>query len=206
MAVPTLGIVVAEGPADATVSGEMDRMDADIAAAREARYIAAFEPEAQDLNGENRGAMEVAALMQQLEELDLAAQRSVAAEVESALESRMGEAACLVDEAGRARILDICEEVRKSCARLDDAERRGKLQLELQKTATGQQEWQAPNPTDAASSSSGTIPHLRQPRGSTPLSYWDWRIWTMARPTLWRFGDAANFQYSDRETLLTLMS
>ena len=94
--------------------------------------------------------------------------------------------------------------VRRSCARLDDAEKKGRLQLELQKTATGQQGWQAPNPTDAASSSSGTMPHLRQPRGSTPLSYWDWRIWAMARPTLWRFGDAANL-YPDRETLLTLL-
>ena len=89
----------------------------------EARYIAAFEPEVQDLNGGNRGAMEVAALMQQLEELDQAAQRSVAAEVESALESRLGDAACLVDEAGRTRILEICEKVRKSCARLNDAEK-----------------------------------------------------------------------------------
>ena len=76
------GQVVAEGPGDATASGEMDRMDADIAAAREARYIAAFEPE--DLNKQNSGAMEVTALVQQLEELDQAAQRSVAAEVESA--------------------------------------------------------------------------------------------------------------------------
>ena len=77
-------------------------MDADVAAAREARYIAAFEAEVQDLNSGNRGAMEVATLMQQLEELDQAAQRSVAAEVESALESRWGEAACLVDEGGQA--------------------------------------------------------------------------------------------------------
>ena len=58
------GQVVAEGPGDATASGEADRNDSDVAAAREARYIAAFEPEAQDLNGTNRGAMEVAALMQ----------------------------------------------------------------------------------------------------------------------------------------------
>ena len=58
------GTVVAEGPGDATASGEMDRMDADIAAAREARYIAAFELEAKDMNGENRGAMEVTALRQ----------------------------------------------------------------------------------------------------------------------------------------------
>ena len=78
------GQVVAEGPGDATASGEMDRMDADIAAAREARYIAAFEPETEDLNKQTSGAMEVTALMQQLEELDQAAQRSVAAEVESA--------------------------------------------------------------------------------------------------------------------------
>ena len=101
--------MAAERPSDATASGEADRNDSDVAAAREARYIAAFESEAQDLNGTNRGAMEVAALMQQLEELDQAAQRSVAAEVESALESRMGEAATLIDEAGRERILQICQ-------------------------------------------------------------------------------------------------
>ena len=114
-------------------------MDADIVAAREARYIAAFEPEARDLHGGNQGSMEVVALMQQLEELDQAAQRSVAAEVESALESQLGEAACLVDDAGRARILGICNKVRKSCARLDEADKRGKLQLELQKTSIGEQ-------------------------------------------------------------------
>ena len=84
------GQVVSEGPGDATAAGEEDRMDADIAAAREARYIAAFEPETRDLNDERSGAMEVTALMQQLEELDQAAQRSVAAEVEPALESRLG--------------------------------------------------------------------------------------------------------------------
>ena len=67
------GQVVAEGPADATAAGEADRMDADVAAAMEARYIAAFEPEVQDLNGGNRGSMEVASLIQQLEDLDQAA-------------------------------------------------------------------------------------------------------------------------------------
>ena len=36
------------------------------------------------------------------------------------------------------------------------------------------------------------------------MSYWDWRIWTMARPTLWCFGDAANL-YPDREEPLTLI-
>ena len=48
-------------------------MDADVAAAREARYIAAFETDTKDLSGDNQGAMEVTALIQQLEELDQAA-------------------------------------------------------------------------------------------------------------------------------------
>ena len=76
-------------------------------AARDARYVAAFEPDLQDLNGGSPGSMEVASLMQQLEELDNAARRSVAAEVESAVESRMADAAHGVDDAGRARILDM---------------------------------------------------------------------------------------------------
>ena len=205
------GEVVAEGPADATAMGEAERMDADVAAARDARYIAAFDPDAGDLSNKHTGSMQVAALMQQLEELDQVAQRSVAGEVESALESQLGEGACLVDEAGRQRILEICEKVRKSCARLGDAEKKCKLQLELQKTATGIQDWQRPDGfTDAASSEStsgqnpGAVAHLLQPRGSTPLSLWDWRIWAMARPTLWRFGDAANL-YPDRQTPLPLV-
>jgi hypothetical protein len=204
------GEVVAEGPADATAMGEAERMDADLSAARDARCIAAFDPDAGDLNNQKSGAMQVASLMQQLEELDRAAQRSVAAEVESALESQLGQGACLVDEAGRARIFDICKKVRSSCARLDDAEKKGKLQLELQKTATGHQDWQRPNgltdgrqPPQGAAPNALTVAHLQQPRGTTPLSLWDWRIWTMARPTLWRFGDAANL-VPGRQTLLTL--
>lgn len=180
--------------------GEAERMDSDITAARDARYIAAFEPEVQDLNGEGRGSMEVASLMQQLEELDRAAQRSVEAEVESALESRLGDAACLIDEAGRARILEICDKVRKSCVRIDEAGKKFYLQMELQRTATGQQAWQ--QPSEAPQRCSGELAHLVQPRGKAPLSYWDWQIWTMARPTLWRFGDGANL-YPDRESALT---
>ena len=51
------GQVVAEGPADATAAGEDDRMDADIAAAREARYIAAFEPQTTDFNHKETTAL-----------------------------------------------------------------------------------------------------------------------------------------------------
>ena len=45
--------------------------------------------------------------MHHLEELDNAAQRSMAAEAESAVESRMADAAYGIDDAGRARILDM---------------------------------------------------------------------------------------------------
>ena len=44
------GQVVAEGPGDATALGEADRMDADVGAARDARYIAASPLEMQDPN------------------------------------------------------------------------------------------------------------------------------------------------------------
>ena len=34
--------------------------------------------------------------------------------------------------------------------------------------------------------------HLLVARGKQPLSLWDWKIWTMAKPRLWRYGDAGN--------------
>lgn len=42
--------------------------------------------------------------------------------------------------------------------------------------------------------------HLTVARGKKPLSFWDWKIWTMARPRLWRYGDAGNL--FERETSL----
>ena len=188
------GQVVAEGPADATAAGEQDRLDADISAARDERVLAVFEPEVRDLNEKGSGDVEVTALMQQLEELDEASRRSVAAEAESLLASdAMESGAGLMDEDGRRRIAEMAQNVRQRCKRLCEREKKGKLQEELQKTATGGQEWQVAQGAEAAADSSGTVPHMLQPRGRTPLSYWDSRIWTMARPTLWRFGDAALF-------------
>ena len=62
-------------------------------------------------------------MMQQPEELDHAAQRSVALEIESAVEARLGDGACLVDHAGRERILELCEKIQKECAKLSAAEK-----------------------------------------------------------------------------------
>ena len=88
----------------------------------------AFEPEVKDFNDQDKsGAMEVTAVMQQLEELDHAAQRSVAVEVESALESGLGDEGGLVDEVGRARILDLCTQVHQSCKRLDNVAKQKKI-------------------------------------------------------------------------------
>ena len=50
----------------------------------------------------------------------------------------------------------------------------------------GQQTWQE------STALPGTIPRLEVPRSSTPLSLWDWKVWSQARPTLWRYGDAGN--------------
>ena len=43
--------------------------------------------------------------------------------------------------------------------------------------------------------------HLLVARGKKLLSLFDWKIWTMAKPRLWRFGDAANL--FDREEPLS---
>ena len=33
---------------------------------------------------------------------------------------------------------------------------------------------------------------LHVPRGRKPPSLYDWKVWSQARPTLWRYGDACN--------------
>ena len=110
---------MASGPGDATAAGESEKEDVDVEAAKQARYISAFSPD--DIPGaqESNASLEVAALMQQLEVLDNAAQRSVAAEVESAIEG----GACLVDDAGRERILEICGDIHQKAIRLSRPER-----------------------------------------------------------------------------------
>lgn len=187
------GKVVASGPGDATAAGEIENADVDVETAKQARYISAFSPD--DIPGaqESSACLEVTALMQQLEELDNAAQRSVTAEVESAIES----GACLVDDAGRERILDICKEIRSHAAKLSQPERMHKLQTELQKTSMGTQDWQT------SEKDSQTLPNLKVPRSTTPLSLWDWRVWSQARPSLWRYGDAGNLDPRRTVPLLT---
>ena len=49
----------------------------------------------------------------------------------------------LMDEDGRRRIAEMAQNVRQRCKRVCEQEKKGKLQEELQKTATGRQEWQA---------------------------------------------------------------
>ena len=135
-AVDDPGRIIASGPADATVDGEQDRLDADVDAAKQARYISAFEPQVVDLNERNSATSEIVSLLNQLEDLDATAQRSVASEVESAIEG----GACLTDDVGRSRILDLCRENRKKCQRLDASETRNKLEKRCKKLC-----WVLPN-------------------------------------------------------------
>ena len=101
------GTVISSGPADATAAGDAERLDADVEASRQARYISAFETHVEDLNeAKTSGTLEVVSLINQLEQLEQTAQRSVAAETETVLES----GATLPDEAGRERILALCQD------------------------------------------------------------------------------------------------
>lgn len=189
------GRVANSGAGDATIQGSEEQNDAEVAAAKEARCIHAFEPQVEDVNPDTSGVAEVASLMQQLEDLSNAAERSVAVEIEGSLDGGAG----LVDDAGRERILDICKDVRKKCEKLGRAEKQQRLQSHLAEVAsrcglTG-------SPDDLAAPSSGGMPLLEVPRGDKPLSLWDWQIWSMAMPALFPYGDAANL-YPHRQTPL----
>jgi hypothetical protein len=176
-------VVVARGPAEATAAGTEEAEDADARTCQESRYVSALNEE--DIPGlsASAGVLEIASLMGQLEELDATAQRSVAKETEYALES----GAALVDEAGRERILELCRAVRKGAKRLVASQRQRRLQTQLARAALGQESWQ-----QGASARAPVLPHLEVPRGTVPLSFFDWRIWAQARPTLWRYGDGGH--------------
>ena len=93
----------------------------------------------------------------QLEELDNAAQRAAAMEVEAAIEG----GGCAVDDDGRERILNLWQQVRKRAAKLTRPETLQKLQAEMQKAAVGEPD---------------TLPRLNVPSIATPLSLWDWKV------------------------------
>ena len=196
----------AEGPSDATASGAAEAEDAEFDAARQQQYISAFCPEDIPLDTEAAAVMEVAALERQLEDLDHAAQRSVAAEVESAIEG----GGCLLDEAGRDRVLALCSKVRQTAVRLDRPEHLTRLQQSFQRLcgvhvaetelSKGCPEKSVEHPGGGGA---GRIPSLNVPRGKKPLSLFDWRIWTQARPTLWCYGDASNLYPERRVPMLT---
>ena len=118
------GDVVAAGPADATAAGARDMGDKDVQACRESRYVNVFCEE--DIPGAaaSAGALEVTAPIRQLEELGTTARRSVAKETERAIES----GSALLGEAGRDRILKLCESVRKRAEKLSPPERALQLQ------------------------------------------------------------------------------
>ena len=168
------GLVVAEGPADATAVGQVERDDADVEGLKQQRYISAFDPHSIPGDSSNEQSAQITALVHQLQQLDHLSQRSVAAEAEAALESGV-----LLpeneDEAGRQRILDICNDVRARARRLSREENQRKLESELQRAAIGE-----------------PVPQLDVHRGTRPFSLWDPCAWTQARPTLWPYGDAAN--------------
>ena len=128
------GKVVTEGPADATINGQQEREDADVQAAKQARYISAFEPKVTDLNADAEQATgEVVSLLDQLEALDRMTQRSVALETLSAVEG----GASLVDAEGRARVLEISRDVLAKCCKLNTRDAQAKLEQDMQKGVLG---------------------------------------------------------------------
>ena len=181
------GIMRQEGPAQAT--------DGHIKGNQE-ETVFAMEPEAKDYNEEQTevGA-KVAMLLEKLDELEAAGARSVSVEVAT----RMGEDTTLVDHVGRKRILDLVDDIQDTCRKLSTDEARTKLEKELSYAVMGKSSWLLPDAHDQQGhdAAAEASKHLLVARGKKLLSLFDWKIWTMAKPRLWRFGDAA-FIWSGR--------
>lgn len=107
-----------------------------------------------------------------------------------------------MDEVGRARVLDLCASVRKTAARISSTDRQHKLQAAFQRAANGVPPEPRTCSKAATGVSSAAVDHLVVPRGKRPMSLFDWRAWTQARPTLWCYGGASNL-YPDRLVPLT---
>ena len=199
------GQVAAQGPGDST-EGQFEAMaEEDVAAARDRRYVSAFEPVVEDLNNQDSHSAEVIALLTQLQEMEKTAARSVALEVEAAVVNGT-ESGGLLDSAGRARLLQMCDDVRAQCQKLSKQDFEAKLERELRLALEGRPPWQLegamsagdPGPHEGQANS---MRNLLVPRAKQPLSLFDWKIWSMARPELWRYGDCGNMY--DRQAELT---
>ena len=215
------GVMRQEGPASATEQRTTPDEDP---------VIFAMESEVSDFNSKRLDlSNRIVVLLQKLEELEAAGARSVALEMEALVED---EGSQWVDQAGRKRILELCNEIHESCEKVSHAGMRTKLEEELRDIVEGRSRWLLKSETNsngepslaevdvttasgvgaevdvtmASRERSGQVDrsgpgHLVVARGKKPLSLLDWKIWTMARPRLWRYGDAANL-YPDREVPL----
>ena len=189
------GIMRQEGPAQATADHCLVQQD---------ETVFALESQVKDFNEDKTDvSSKIVSLLEKIDELEAAGARSVSVE----LATLMGEDTTLVDHLGRQRILQLCDEVQETCRKLSAADARRKLELELRDAVMGTSRWFLPSETsgeDPVQEDADTgyaAKHLFVARGKKPLSLFDWKIWSMAKPKLWRYGDAGNL--FDREAPLS---
>ncbi|CAJ1413970.1 unnamed protein product [Effrenium voratum] len=186
---------------DCVVTAAQSLQDTQLKQEMEETCVLALEPQVQDFNEQGKEAsLAIVSLLQKLEQLEQAGARSVALEMESVVDEQR----TLVDYLGRAKILQLCREVHETCKQLSGPEQRSRLEMELRDAVMGKSRWlhRADEAQEAdAQADSAASPHLLLARGKKPLSLWDWKIWTMAKPRLWRYGDAGNLY--EREASLS---
>ena len=189
------GVMRQEGPADATADHVQVQQD---------EAVFAMESQVKDFNEEKTDvSTKIVSLLEKIDALEAAGARSVSVE----LATLMGDDTTLVDHLGRQRILQLCDEVQETCRKLSAADARRKLELELRDAVMGKSRWLLPSESpqeelgQADAESGCAAKHLFVARGKKPLSLFDWKIWTMAKPKLWRYGEAGNL--FDREEALS---
>ena len=215
------GSVRQTGPAEATEACQQARQETAISRDLSETCVLAMEPQVQDFNSRGREvSMMLVGMLQKLEELEHAGARSVALEMESMVEEQrtlvdhLGRKNILelcrqIHES--CRQLSAAEQQRRLEQELRDAVMGKSRWLNAPELGVAQSnaEPEAEPVRDVADEVDSVMvvaepeaadaegddlqaSHLLVARGKQPLSLWDWKIWTMAKPRLWRYGDAGN--------------
>ena len=126
------GIMRQEGPAQATEGHVLVQQE---------ETVFAMESLVQDFNERQSDlSSKVVLLLEKLDELEAAGSRSVSVEIAS----RISEDSNLVDHIGRERVLQLCDEIKQTCAKLSAREARTHLEEQLRDAVLGKSRWLLP--------------------------------------------------------------
>ncbi|CAK0895070.1 unnamed protein product, partial [Prorocentrum cordatum] len=201
-------VAQAQGPASATTGAQAEMSAAAEDAQELTKWLSVLEDHMDDVSE----LTSLPALQGMLERMESQAGRVVANELMSRLEDQGGEDRALqLDEIGRHRLRDLCQEFHARCRKISPGEDMAKLHWRVQALETnncqaeesvsdlarsagvaGTPAEEDPRPLQGPPGSDGQRKaRLRVPTSRKAESWWNPKYWSIARPTDFCYGDCA---------------